>query len=57
MPRLIQVQSVINKSKVVIKTRRIIVLLSSGGRFVEGNPVVLKIGRPIGYLRCFRYGC
>jgi hypothetical protein len=34
MVRLIQVLSVINKSKIAIKTRRIILLLSSGGRFV-----------------------
>jgi len=34
MGRLIQVLSVMNKSKIAIKTSRIILLLSSGGRFV-----------------------
>jgi hypothetical protein len=34
MGRLIQVLSVVNKSKITIKTRRIVLLLSPGSRFV-----------------------
>jgi hypothetical protein len=38
-----------NKSRIAIKTRRIILLLSLEGSFCIGNHVVLKLGRPIGY--------
>jgi hypothetical protein len=47
--RAIRVLSVMNKSRIAIKTRRIILLLSPEGSFCIGNHVVLKLGRPIGY--------